>query len=859
MQSLCSLANVCFTAQDFCSADFDSFLKEIKVALIFENLLMKRLYFFCFLLLASQLNAQEKTGFVESLYSEMATALSHVPAENVYLRTSKEVFETGEDLWFYSRVLNSQTLTVSEQSQILFVELRSVDQQVPVHREMYGLENGFASGHLFLPDSLQAGEYQIIAFTANSLAYANAPLESSRRLMIKKKIIPEVLIQTTFDQEYFQAKEPISGTLRLVTPGGRPIADTRTIISLTRNGKNLERERNRTDSTGRLTFRFEHDQYPESLSVLVRVNDQGYEAVFTQPVPVNPMEKVQLQFMPESGALISGLNNKVAFKAVDQRGMPVAIEKATLFANDQRLLDFNTEHAGMGSFNLFVDPKAKYSVHVTQPAIDSIYVLPPSVEEGVQMFVQRQNEQELRIGVMKTPGFEMDSAYLVLKQHGALSFVMAQAMISEAGQLFKVPLDQLYPGIAEIILYNTERVALASRLVYVGLNRQLKLSVTHDQNNYGVKEEVTLKLKAEDEAGKPVEAALALGLTDELFASPFADKNILSHYFLDSQLKGRIYEPAYYFDQPDATKMRHLDLLLLCQGWRSYEWNQSVLHQQAEKEKLGLLDFVMGQVDRKTLSGKYRKLPELSVQLVSGKGAVQLKTDSLGRFPILTNFLSASAGTDIILKVLDQDRASINFTTAFDQANSLLVSGHLDYGMKEVEVVGRNWNKLPQSQAAAKEVMGVTVVDQKSEYGKFNGRDGHYVGNHSDYVCQYDILNCRNHRFGRRPVPGQIYRMGSRWVVYESPEPENYANTFKAFYQSPKFYQPQYDTKPQEKLIPDFRNTLAWEPLIFTDQNGEATIKLFTSDIRSVFNGWVEGIGGNGQFGAARFKVNVLK
>jgi len=810
------------------------------------------------LLFGGSLCAQTANKFATTLYEQSEAASKAHATENVYLRTSKEVYETGEDLWFYTRILNSQTHTVSDESQILFVELRSVDGQSAIHREMYKVENGFVSGHLFLPDSLQAGEYRISAITANSLKHKSAPMESSRRLLIRKEIVPHILIQTSFDKPFYEDAEPVEGVVRLLRANGDAIADARAIISLKQADKTIKRVRTRTDSSGRASFNLDHNQQVASLQLQVRVSHKGEEERHEQAVPFDPMSKVQLQFLPEGGHAVAGMNSHIAFKAVDRSGMPVEIKQATVFANDKPMLDIRTEHAGMGSFNLFGDSETRYTVRVTEPAIDSVYVLPDVKPEGVRFFVQRQTEETLMVGLRKSMGFDLDWAYLAVKQRGIMMWG-ASAEVDNEGQLFKIPKKELQNGIAELTLYNKEKEPLASRLVFVGQQKQLRVSVTHSSENYGVKEQVTFKLKVEDKEGKPVQSALALALNDEIFASPFAEKNIISHFLLETELKGRLFEPSYYFEKPNADKLRHLDLLLMTQGWRAYEWNTSALEALPNSGFIQLLDIVMGQVDRKTLPGRLRKASVIPVQLISKEGAMEVYTDSLGRFPITSGILAVSEGTDIISAVTNAEQAGIDFISAFDHAESILAHNHTDHGLRHATTKGRNWNVLPQAQADAQEVMGVTVVDQQDKFGKFNGQDGHYVGNSRDYVCQYSILNCRNHRFGTSPVPGQIYRIGGRWVVYEMPVTEVYANTLKGYYKSPRFYQPEYDVKPEEKLIPDFRNTLVWEPLIITDENGEAIVQFFTSDIRSVFNGWVEGIGVNGQFGLVKFDVNVLK
>jgi hypothetical protein len=60
-------------------------------------------------------------------------------------------------------------------------------------------------------------------------------------------------------------------------------------------------------------------------------------------------------------------------------------------------------------------------------------------------------------------------------------------------------------------------------------------------------------------------------------------------------------------------------------------------------------------------------------------------------------------------------------------------------------------------------------------------------------------------------------------------------------------------------MVPDFRNTLLWEPSVFTDENGEATLSFFCSDINTVFVGRIEGVGGDGLLGTGFFKFTVRK
>jgi hypothetical protein len=145
-----------------------------------------------------------------------------------------------------------------------------------------------------------------------------------------------------------------------------------------------------------------------------------------------------------------------------------------------------------------------------------------------------------------------------------------------------------------------------------------------------------------------------------------------------------------------------------------------------------------------------------------------------------------------------------------------------------------------------------------------------------DYVCRYNVLNCPRHdRYQEgttKPVDGRRYRVpnGDTYsiVVYRSAyhnftekellEMDNLSK-MEGYYGNREFYQPNYDQDTIDAQIPDFRNTLLWEPAIITDEKGEATLSFFCSDLNTDFVGRIEGVSGEGLLGTGYFKFNVRK
>ena len=72
------------------------------------------------------------------------------------------------------------------------------------------------------------------------------------------------------------------------------------------------------------------------------------------------------------------------------------------------------------------------------------------------------------------------------------------------------------------------------------------------------------------------------------------------------------------------------------------------------------------------------------------------------------------------------------------------------------------------------------------------------------------------------------------------------------------FYSPDYSTdKLLNDRIPDFRNTLYWNPGMHTDKTGNASIEFYSSDESAEYIITIEGITGDGKTGAATMPLII--
>ncbi|ADF51665.1 conserved hypothetical protein [Zunongwangia profunda SM-A87] len=108
-------------------------------------------------------------------------------------------------------------------------------------------------------------------------------------------------------------------------------------------------------------------------------NISSLQKEITTDPPQLKQKELDFSLMPEGGHLVSGLKNKLAFKAVDKYRNPQEVS-GTLFENNKTLIEFKSLHAGMGSFYFIPDSKKEY--HIELEGSSKKYILQEIKSKG---------------------------------------------------------------------------------------------------------------------------------------------------------------------------------------------------------------------------------------------------------------------------------------------------------------------------------------------------------------------------------------------------------------------------------------------------------------------------------------------
>ncbi|MEO1257315.1 MAG: MG2 domain-containing protein [Bacteroidota bacterium] len=570
------------------------------------------------------------TSFFQNLTQKLNRFNQYYAPEKVYLQFDRTFFEPGETIWFNAFLRKANSLKDLSKSKILYVELRAPNGSIS-KKITLRLKNGRSAGDFQLDQAAPGGLYKIRAYTNWQL---NTEDFFTRDVQVQASVLPRLRMEMDFQRETYGPGDFVEATLDLQSLANEPLAHHDFTARASLDGESFQEIKGVTDGGGRalvkITLPKTLDTNDGLLNVLIGYNGQTESISRSIPIVLN---KIDLQFMPEGGDPIAGTQGKIAFKALNEFGKPADVEGVITDAEGRKITSFRSYHQGMGTFSMTPESGQKYLAYLTKPAgISTTYTLPEAKARGYAISVDNSDQEQLRVEINST---ENEQLHLTLFSQSEIYFT--QTLPAGAGaHLIKIPTKTLPIGTAQVTLFDSKEIPRAERLVFLNPHKKLNVEITTDKDKYLPREKVSMTIKVTDERGMPMPGQFALSVADDNLLTFADDKqgHILSHLLLESELKGEIVEPNFYFDKnekhPEKDQLLALDHLMLTQGWRRFDWSKALWEQpvamkyEREEAKLkGQLLDVLG-----------RPMPGLEVAL--GKSNLTAVTDENGRFEMDT-------------------------------------------------------------------------------------------------------------------------------------------------------------------------------------------------------------------------------
>lgn len=524
------------------------------------------------------------SSFYQKLFAALSLHTQSTSPEKVYLHFDRLFFEPGEDIWFNAYLRDANTLKASPKSDILYVELLGPNGSV-LKKITLLAKGGTAAGDFKLDAGATGGLYKIRAYT-NWMRNSNDTFE--RDVQVQATVLPRLRMELDFMKKAYGPGDVVEAKIDLNTLANAPLANYDFVAKASLDGQQFTEVAGKTDGRGHAQVKFELPKGLETndglLNVLISYNGQTESISRSVPIVLN---KIDLQFMPEGGDMVAGLPATVGFKALNEWGKPADIVGKIINSKGVEVARFESYHQGMGAFNFTPASGETYHAILAKPeGIHEKYGLPDAFPRGFSMKINPLQKDELTVEVNST---EDEALHIALVCQGEMKYM--QTLPARAGShLVRIPVKSLPIGIAQVTLFDSRELPRAERLVFLNHDKQLKISVKTDKGKYLPREKVTMTVSVADERGLPMPGQFSLAVADDNLLT-FADDrqgHILSHLLLESELKGKVEEPNFYFEpkekHPEKNELLALDYLMMTQGWRRLAWEEMLGNQPVAME-----------------------------------------------------------------------------------------------------------------------------------------------------------------------------------------------------------------------------------------------------------------------------------
>ncbi|WP_295668675.1 hypothetical protein [uncultured Mucilaginibacter sp.] len=626
-----------------------------------------------------------------------------------------------------------------------------------------------------------------------------------------------------------------------------------------------------------------------------------------------------IQFFPEGGELVNGMESVVGFKVADQWGKGLNFKGAILNEKNDTVARFAPLKFGLGHFTFKPENFGVYHAMIKIDGKEIQKKLPVIYAKGYVMNLTDNGSGTLSVKV--NSNLTIENLYLFAQTRNAVKLI--ETTVCDNGTAnFTIDKSKLGDGISQITIFNGERSPVCERLYFKSPQKHLMLSAATSGGGYGLRKKVEVAITAKGQNGMPAAADLSVAVY-RLDSLQYDDKmDILNYLWLSADLKGTIESPEYYFNSNDALWLEAANNLMLTQGWRSFSWKDVFENKPRSFTFLpefngpiinGKITNQLGQKPAKDVF-VYLGIPGKSVQLYASK------SDSLGRLTFnMKAFygpseIIAETNTEIdtnyhidILSPFSEQFTKVvlpHFTvtpameTSFeDQSLAMQVQNIYNgpllkqfnepradsgafYGEPTKTYLLDNYTRFTTIEEIMREYVREVNISRPHEQFRIKVVDGVGFLSENDPMVLVDGIPFfkANKVFAIDPlklrklevVPYTYYLGPSTeqgifsFTSYKSDfggaeiDPHAVVIDYEGLQMQRQFYAPEYDTEQKAySRTPDFRTALYWSPNVVTGTDGNKNVSFYTSDLPGKYVGVIQGITQNGDAGSQTFTFEV--
>lgn len=549
-------------------------------------------------------------------------------AEKIYLQLSGTIFNTSETIWFKAIVTDVFNHQPTTRSGVLHVELIDPLDNRIVDENLLKISNGISNGFFQLHSSYREGKYIVRAYTEWNKNFSSdfinsIPITVYRVQSEDNK--PNPIRDIVFTKDLASNEFSLSSIVDVKQVDSLHTGEAILYIDWKGNTDSVSIKPKRNNPSIKI-------QHKVPLDVpIINYRLQTKNEVFTKSIVLDD-EYGSLRFFPEGGSLVDGLQSSVGFKYTDFRGMGSEV-KGTIEDGDNTIIaELKSNALGLGKVILIPEAgKTYYGVLTTESGHVFKYVLPKVKKSGLVLsLIRRGPNKELKIWSKVS---NSDSFFVKFFHRGKNLFYLKARFVNGMFSCTIKPKDVPH-GVIGLTIYDKYFKPVAERHFFnKWKDDSLNINMEMASNQHLIRDSVKVSIST-GLNGRPVPASVSVIAVDSsyFYGTNLERNTIVSYFLLQSDIKGTVENPSYYFK--NDKNLAELDYLMLTQGWTNYKYKEKKQPKTFGIEKGLEVKGTVVNIDRKNGNqNQASKQYELNMLLMGEPLEIYTKeTDSVGNF-----------------------------------------------------------------------------------------------------------------------------------------------------------------------------------------------------------------------------------
>lgn len=285
---------------------------------------------------------------------------------------------------------------------------------------------------------------------------------------------------------------------------------------------------------------------------------------------------ITLQFFPEGGNWVAGINNHIAYKAWYNDGSPAQVS-GKLFDEDTHteIDSFSTNKLGLGKFQIIPELKSYTALWKGEDGKTIKTKLPVVNADGIVLHAELVNNELYYVINKNSMGVNFNTLHL-LAQKGGDELYKADIFIGDKKVLVnKFSIDSLPSGIIQLTLFDNDWNPLQERIVFIDSGKNKNIVTEEPDKNRSPKTKNTIAFMMPD----TLSTNLSVSIADINFYNNLYNRSIKQDLWFTSQLRGL---NSNINEEIENRNTAAIDLIMLTHGWRKYNWKNIIKNEVEE-------------------------------------------------------------------------------------------------------------------------------------------------------------------------------------------------------------------------------------------------------------------------------------